>query len=62
MVLVTQTQVDTLLLEPVQELDCGTSLLLDLEPKPELWKNIVENTGSGSLGSLGEKINLSSKS
>jgi hypothetical protein len=46
----------------MQELDCGTSLLLDLEPKPELWKNILENTGSGYLGSLREKIDLSSKS
>jgi hypothetical protein len=38
---VTQTQVDTILLELAEESNHGTSLVLDLEPN--LWKNIFEN-------------------
>jgi hypothetical protein len=30
-------------LELAQELDYGTHLLLNLEPKPKPWKNVIEN-------------------
>jgi hypothetical protein len=32
-------------MEPAQEPDIGTSLLLNPNSKPESWKNIFENKG-----------------
>lgn len=42
-VLATFIQVDTFLLEETQELDHGTSLLLNVKLKPKPWENIFEN-------------------
>jgi hypothetical protein len=44
---VTATQAHILLLEPTQNLDIGNNILLNLDPKPKPWKNILEKTKVG---------------
>lgn len=46
------------LLKLAQELNCGTSLLLDLNLKPKLWKTLLK----WKVGSLSRQVDLFYKS